>query len=278
MAVIAGTRRMPRPKFDHGNSTGEAKTVRRNERMRMGRGEDMKSIVENTAMSRRGFLGLAGALSAAAALAPGLVESASVPSEARPKNADEALTKLMAGNARYVSGNMRLRAFAPTRAALAMKQKPFAIILGCADSRVAPELAFDQGRGDLFVVRVAGNFINEDGLASIEYAVKFLGSPLIMVLGHTACGAVDAAIKVLKDNVQLPGHLPQLVAMIKPAVAMAKTESGNLLNNSIRKNVELNVAKMKSSGPIVAEYVAQGRVKVVGGIYDLETGKVSLTS
>lgn len=194
----------------------------------------------------------------------------------RPGNADEALEKLMAGNARYASGETQPRKFAATRAALAMKQKPFAIILSCADSRVAPELLFDQSRGDLFVVRVAGNFVNVDGLASIEYAVKFLGSPLIMVLGHSACGAVDAAIKMAKEGAQLPGHLPQLVAMIAPAVEAAKNESGNLLKNAIEQNVKLNVEKLINSRPIVSEYVSQQAVRVVGGVYDLESGKVGL--
>lgn len=194
----------------------------------------------------------------------------------RPASADEALDKLMAGNARYARGETRERKFSKTRADLAMKQKPFAIVLSCADSRVAPELLFDQSRGDLFVVRVAGNFVNVDGLASIEYAVKFLDSSLIMVLGHSACGAVDAAIKTLQDHAQLPGHLPELIGAITPAVEAAKQQEGNLLNNSIKQNVKLNVEKLRNSPPIVSEYVAQRGVKVVGGLYDLETGKVGL--
>jgi len=236
----------------------------------------MISKKSGASISRRHFLGLAGALTGSAVLAPSRFQSALAATEMRPGNADEALDKLMAGNARYVSGETRERKFSATRAALAMKQKPFAIILACADSRVAPELLFDQSRGDLFVVRVAGNFVNVDGLASIEYGVKFLGSSLIMVLGHSACGAVDAAIQTLKDNAQLPGHLPQLVAMITPAVEAAKKQSGNLLDNAIKENVRLNVEKTRDSEPIVSEYVRQRGVKVVGGVYDLETGKVGL--
>jgi carbonic anhydrase len=104
-------------------------------------------------------------------------------------------------------------------------QFPIAAILSCADSRVAPEFAFDQGPGDLFVVRLAGNFANDDGLASLEYAVKFLGVPLVLVLGHSNCGAVSSAIRVVEDNAEPPGHLPGLVQSIKPAVEAAKAKS-----------------------------------------------------
>jgi carbonic anhydrase len=159
---------------------------------------------------------------------------------------------------------------------LAAGQAPFAVILGCADSRVAPELAFDQSRGQLFVLRVAGNTLNTDTLASIEYALAVLGTPLIMVLGHSACGAVDAAIKVVADNAELPGHLPGLIDPIKPAVRAAKEQSGDLLTNAINENVRLTVAKVQDAGPIVAPKVADGSVKVVGGVYDLATGKVEL--
>lgn len=236
----------------------------------------MASTNSGVPISRRHFLGLAGTLTGSAVLAPSLLPSALAATNMRPASADEALDKLMAGNARYARGETRERKFSKTRADLAMKQKPFAIVLSCADSRVAPELLFDQSRGDLFVVRVAGNFVNVDGLASIEYAVKFLDSSLIMVLGHSACGAVDAAIKTLQDHAQLPGHLPELIGAITPAVEAAKQQEGNLLNNSIKQNVKLNVEKLRNSPPIVSEYVAQRGVKVVGGLYDLETGKVGL--
>jgi carbonic anhydrase len=107
-------------------------------------------------------------------------------------------------------------------APLGYRHNTIAAILSCADSRVSPELLFDQGPGDLFVVRLAGNFVDDDGLASLEYAVKFLGAPLLMVLGHSNCGAVDAAIKVVKEGAELPGHLPELVDSIKPAVIAAQ--------------------------------------------------------
>jgi carbonic anhydrase len=128
-------------------------------------------------------------------------------------------------------------------------------------------------------VRVAGNFVNEDGLASLEYAVKILGAPLIMVLGHTNCGAVDAAIKVVKDRTKLPGHLPELVKSIEPAVIAAHARHpSDLLAASIEENVKLNVERLKKDKPIVSEAVAAKKVEVVGGIYDLATGKINLLS
>ena len=129
-----------------------------------------------------------------------------------------ALDRLMKGNARYVDGTSRRHDFKSEREALVGGQNPFASVLSCADSRIAPEYAFDSGRGDLFVCRVAGNFANDDTVASLEYGVAVLNSPLILVLGHDSCGAVDATIKSLKDNTTLPGHLPSLVKALAPAV------------------------------------------------------------
>ena len=179
----------------------------------------------------------------------------------------------MEGNARYVSGEIRPRDFAADRAALAEGQAPFAVILGCADSRVAPELAFDQSRGQLFVLRVAGNTLNVDMLASTEYALAVLGTPLVMVLGHSACGAVGAAIKVVEDDAQLAGHLPDLIDPIKPAVEAVRGQGGDLLANATEENVRRTVAKAEAAGPIVSDLVAGGRARVVGGVYDLSTGK-----
>lgn len=227
-------------------------------------------------LSRRGLL-VAGA---AAAVSGGFSFSASAQAPATPPNAispDAALKRLMDGNARYVANTPTQRDFSAGRAARATAQFPFASILGCADSRVAPELAFDEGAGELFVVRVAGNFVNEDGLASLEFGAKVLGAPLIMVLGHSSCGAVDATINVLRDNVQLPGHLPELVNSLKPGVEKAKAEKpANLLDAAIAANVSYNVERLKTAKPILAEMVSQGKVKVVGAVYDLATGKVSL--
>jgi len=142
---------------------------------------------------------------------------------------------------------------------------------------VAPELAFDQGPGDIFVMRVAGNIVTPDLLASIEYGAQFLGAPLIMVLGHSGCGAVDAAIKVLKGKAVLPGHLPALITGIKPAVIVAeKTKTGNLLDNAVAENVRRQMARLKSSPPVVQKLYASKKIDIVGGVYDLATGKIAL--
>jgi carbonic anhydrase len=197
----------------------------------------------------------------------------------KPQNvlsSDAALKRLMEGNARYVSGVSRRHDFTHEREALVGGQNPYAAILSCADSRIAPEYAFDSGRGDLFVCRVAGNFAGEETVASMEYTVAVLGTPLIMVLGHDRCGAVDATIKSLKDDKPLPGHIPSLVSAIAPAVKTAAQQSGNALENAIRQNVVDNVAKLKSAAPLLNAAVEQGKLKVVGGIYRLATGTVDL--
>ncbi len=188
-----------------------------------------------------------------------------------------ALSRLMEGNARYAANNPNDRDFTADRAARAQSQFPIAAVLSCADSRVAPELLFDQNPGDLFVMRVAGNVMSPDLLASLEYGVKFLGTPLVMVLGHSNCGAVGAAINVLKDDAKLPGHLPDLIASIKPAVTRAKkTHPDDLLESSIAENVRLQVAQLKKSSPIVDKYYADQKIDIVGAVYDLKTGRIAL--
>ena len=155
-----------------------------------------------------------------------------------------------------------------------------AVIVGCADSRVSPELLFDQGVGDLFVVRVAGNVVSGAGTpvkGSIEYGVAELGVSLVMVLGHSECGALKAAIKHLDDKEPLPGAIGPLINSIRPAVLKAKGRPGDLLDNAIRANVEIGVGVLRSLQPIVAPAVKRGRVKVVGAVYDLRTGGVTLT-
>jgi carbonic anhydrase len=190
----------------------------------------------------------------------------------------EALAELQAGNERYVTGTHTHHDYGPERPELAETQKPFAMILGCSDSRVSPELAFDQSRGRLFVVRVAGNFVDNGGLASIEYGAAVLGAPLVIVLGHTSCGAIKATIDVVTKGTTLPGHLPGLVENLKPAVEKAQSESGSLLDNATRENVLLAIQKLQTSQPVLGPLVEQNKLKVVGGIYDLSTGKVNLVS
>jgi carbonic anhydrase len=199
----------------------------------------------------------------------------------KPQNVlspDAALERLLKGNERYVDGVSRRHDFKHEREALAGGQNPYAAVLSCADSRIAPEYAFDSGRGDLFVCRVAGNFATTETVASLEYAVAVLGVPLILVLGHESCGAVDAAIKSLKDDTTLPGHMPSLVTGIAPAVKAVSQQGGDTLGKAIRQNVVDNVAKLGSATPILSAAVEQHKLRVVGGIYRLRDGRVDMVS
>jgi carbonic anhydrase len=193
---------------------------------------------------------------------------------------DEILDKLIEGNKRFVKGEVTNPRRKPEDfAKLAEGQNPLAVIVSCADSRVSPELLFDQGVGDLFVVRVAGNVISGAGATvkgSIEYAIAELNVSLVMVLGHSNCGAVKAAVKHIDANDALPGAINELVNTIKPAVARAKGQKGDALENAIKANVELGVERLKSLEPILARPVKDGKVKVVGGVYDLRTGSVAV--
>lgn len=240
---------------------------------------DANAAVEVRQTSRRSFLQFAaGGIAAGIAIAPPAFAKDTKPPP-KPQNQispDAALDRLMKGNARYVEGASRRHDFKSEREALVGGQNPFASILSCADSRIAPEYAFDSGRGDLFVCRVAGNFANDDTVASLEYGVAVLNSPLILVLGHDSCGAVDATIKSLKDNTTLPGHLPSLVNALAPAVKATRDQPGDLLANATRKNVIDVVARLKSATPILNAAAAEGKIKIVGGIYRLDSGKVEM--
>ena len=232
-------------------------------------------------VSRRDFL-RTGALAALVPWSIGAAIAADPPKPGAPPPANaiapaDALKRLMDGNARYAGNTPNERDFSSGRAARVLGQYPIGTILSCADSRVAPELAFDQAPGDIFVMRVAGNIVTPSLLASIEYGAQFLGAPLIMVLGHSGCGAVDAAIKVLKNKAVLPGHLPELIAAIKPAVIAAeKTKTGNLIDNAVAENVRRQVARLKSQPPIVQKLYAGKKIDIVGAVYDLATGKVTV--
>jgi len=229
-------------------------------------------------VARRTVLKLAAAASAGLTFVPhAFAQGAKAPP--KPENVlspDAALDRLMKGNARYVEGVSRRHDFSHEREPLRTGQNPFAGVLSCADSRIAPEYCFDTGRGDVFVCRVAGNFASDEIVASLEYAVQVLNAPLIMVLGHDACGAVDATVKSIKDGTTLPGHLPSLVAAISPAVKAVQGEPGDLLDNAIRRNVTLNVDKLRAAGPILSKFVDDKKVRIVGGLYKLASGKVEL--
>lgn len=189
----------------------------------------------------------------------------------------EALRQLMDGNTRYVAGTTTPINLSAERAAAVGEHAPIAAILGCADARVAAELIFDQGPGDLFMVRVAGNFLSDYGLASIEYAVEFLDAPLILVLGHTMCGAVTSAVRVVEEGIVLPGRLPVLIDAIEPAVYAARLGNPeNLLDAAILENVRRQMNRLAMISPIINTAVAAGKVMIAGGIYDIATGTVSL--
>jgi len=231
------------------------------------------------AVGRRGLLKLGMAAAASLAVTPAAIAKSDKKPVPKPENVmspDAALERLMQGNARYIDGVSRRHDFKHEREALSAGQNPFAAILSCADSRIAPEYCFDSARGDLFVCRIAGNFASDEMTASLEYAVQVLNTPLIMVLGHEACGAVDATIKSVKDGTTLPGHLPSLVAALKPAVDAVKNDSGDMLVNAIKRNVALNVDKLRSAPPILKAFADNKKIRVVGGVYELRTGKVNL--
>lgn len=229
--------------------------------------------------SRREFVKLAGLAAGVVTLRPGAsTEGAELPpSDRKP---DAVLARLMEGNQRFVNGQSKRPGRSPADFASDAKgQAPLAAIVACADSRVAPELIFDQDIGDLFVVRVAGNIFSGAGpivKGSIEFAVAELGCRLIMVLGHSQCGAVAAAIKYIDQDDALPGSIGSLVSVIRPAVIAAKELPGDRLENTIKSNVQKCVERLNRLDPIVSEFVETGHVKVVGGVYELSTGRVGI--
>jgi carbonic anhydrase len=226
--------------------------------------------------SRRQFLGAGFGWLALSALAPRLLFAET----SAPQNAissDAALRRLLDGNARYAANQLDAKDFSADRAARVKAQYPIAAILSCADSRVAPELVFDQGPGDLFVVRVAGNYLSGSSLASLEYAVEVLKVPLIMVLGHTECGAIKATVAEIKDPHPLPGHIWDIVDALRPGVeSVVKTGGDEVIGNAIGANVDFNVSRVAAAQPVISEAVKRGKVKVVGGVYQLATGKVAM--
>jgi carbonic anhydrase len=192
-------------------------------------------------------------------------------------SADQALALLTEGNAAFVKGSCAATG-APARIGeLAKGQAPFAVIVGCSDSRTPPEQLFSRGLGELFITRVAGNTVDAVSLGSIEYGLAVLGAPLIVVLGHTQCGAVDAAVRAVKDGAKFPGSIGRVVAPIIPAVRSVKSKD-DVVNKVVHANVERTVAQLKSARPIVAKAVSGGTARVVGGVYDLQSGRVTFTA
>ncbi|MBW4503291.1 MAG: carbonic anhydrase [Scytonema hyalinum WJT4-NPBG1] len=189
-------------------------------------------------------------------------------------NPEQALQSLIEGNQRFVTRKRRNPNQTQTRLVeVAKAQKPFASILGCADSRVPSEIVFDQGLGDLFVCRIAGNVATAEEIGSLEFGSLVLGSKVIMVLGHERCGAVDATIK----GAQVPGQIGSLIDAIKPSVEKSKNLPGDKLENACKANILMQVEKLKASS-VLSQLIDAGKLKVVGGYYDLDNGTVTIVS
>lgn len=230
---------------------------------------------DSKTLSRRHLMAGAGALLAATTL-PVSRGRAAEPA-ANAISPAEALDRLKAGNARYRAGEFNERDYFADRAARASAQYPIVAVLACADSRVPPEIVFDKGPGEVFVVRDAGNVVSKYGLASIEYAVAVLNVPLILVLGHSNCGAVSAALQSVRERSKLPGHLPELVEAIQPAVNEAHGKHpSDLLAATINENVRLGMRELKTRSDLIGDAIKSGKVGIQGGVYDLATGNVNL--
>jgi carbonic anhydrase len=209
------------------------------------------------------------ALALASLTALTLPASAAAPAASAPTGG---ITRLMEGNARFAAG----KPSGPNRSAerrqeVAAKQAPFAIVVSCSDSRVAPELVFDQGIGDLFVVRTAGHVVDPVALGSIEFAIGSLGARSILVVGHERCGAVQAAL----EHAEVPGSIGKVLESIEPAVGGPEKATPEALDRAARKQVQAVVAQLKAAGPIVASAIKDGSVEIACGVYDLDTGVVT---
>jgi carbonic anhydrase len=186
--------------------------------------------------------------------------------------ADSVLAELTAGNAHHVAHRYQHpHETAERQRELASSQSPHAEILSCADSRVPPELIFDQGLGDLFIIRVAGNVVSDTELGSLEYGAEHLHVPLLVVLGHQHCGAVTAAV----EGGEAEGHIAALVNLLRPAVEKTRGMPGDHVENAVKANVEMVVKQLRASTPLLAKLVSEGKLKVVGAVYSLDTGKVT---
>ncbi|MDP1559388.1 MAG: carbonic anhydrase [Nitrosomonas sp.] len=197
----------------------------------------------------------------------------------KPENVltpDQALERLMEGNQRYVSGKSEPLDFHDIQSALNTGQNPYATILGCSDSRVSPEHCFDEAHGDLFVARGAGNYLTNDNVATLEYSIVELNTPLIMVLGHENCGAVKAALDAVDHHKDFPGHIQLMASAIAPAVRAVDDKSSSRLANVTKMNVMMTVERLRTKSPILDFYHDYKRIRIVGGIYHLDTGKVEL--
>jgi len=191
-----------------------------------------------------------------------------------PASPDQALNELLAGNKRFVANKRTSPNITPSRLTeVAAGQNPFAAVLSCADSRVPVEIVFDQGLGDIFVVRNAGNIATPEEIGSLEFGTAVLGTKVLMVIGHQACGAVQATIA----GKPVPGQIGSILAAIQPAVDQVKDKPGDALLNATRANVLFQITKLKKS-PVISGLINEGKLKIVGGYYDLDTGEISLVN
>ena len=231
-------------------------------------------------LSRRSWFAAAGMTAAAIAAGCGPPKKTAAPAEVTHpviSGADQALAELLDGNRRFVTAKRTYPDQSiQVRRELSTAQKPFAVVLTCSDSRVPPEVVFDQGLGDLFVVRLAGNIVDQAVRGSIEYAVEEFCTPLIMVLGHQNCGAVAATLKTLQPPFTTPaGEVGTLVAAIAPAVEAAKGRPGELLDNAVRANASQSADQLRATSELTTSLDSLA-VKIVVGYYSLQDGTVSI--
>lgn len=227
---------------------------------------------------RRSFLSMAGlgaaALAAGMSIAPGAAEAADGPTTSL--TSDQALAKLKEGNARFVANAQLCAADLLTqRGTVAKGQAPWATIVSCADSRVPPELVFGGlGLGELFITRNAGNLVDTGVLGSIEYGAAVLGSPLIVVLGHSKCGAVAAACDVVSKNATYPGSIGPMIEPIVPAALAVKDKGGDFVDAAVRESALRTAARLPARSPVLSDLATKGKLKIVAARYDLDSGKV----
>ncbi len=231
---------------------------------------------EHREIDRRGLFALAGLGLAAAGLGLGAAPAAAAHGPKSSLTPDQALAALKEGNARYVSNpQVCVMELAKRRADVTGHQSPWATIVGCADSRVPPELLFGGlGLGELFVARNAGNLVDTATMGTVEYGAEVLGSPLLVVLGHEKCGAVAAACEVATKNAKFPGSIGPMVRPIVPAATAMRGRPGDFVDNTVRESARRTAQRLAVASPILSKLVKEGKLKIVAARYDLDDGKV----
>src|ERR671910_1917958 len=226
-------------------------------------------------LSRRGFLGCACCAAVSIDIA-GRLPAFAAEGARTTLTPDQALDLLKEGNRSFKTDSpVRAVQGRNRRLEIARGQTPFAVLVSCSDSRVPPELLFGRGLGELFIVRNAGNTVDTTALGTIEYGVAALGVPLIVVMGHEKCGAVEAAVKVVTENATFPGSIGRMVEPIIPAVLTAQREGGDLLQAAVRANVRRTVNRLRTaSEPMLLEPLRAGKLRIVGASYDIDDGSV----